>query len=471
MELQKKFLKDAEKISFDLEHRRKLNHNISVYKGKVEEGKKQFSDLDLARKRAANLKHKILYDLDKYLIEFEVNFEKNGGKVIWASTKKDAVKEILAILKNVKAKTVVKSKSMITEELELNEILERKKIEAIETDLGEFIVQLAGEKPYHILTPAMHKSKEDVAALYTKEFNLPEGSTPAQITGFTRDYLRKKFLEAEAGITGANFLLADVGAVCVTENEGNALMSMSFPRVHIVVAGIERLIPSINDLQLFWPLLATFGTGQKVTAYNSIIFGPRKDEDADGPSEMYVILIDNNRTEVLKQERVRRALSCIRCGACLNACPVYKNIGGYTYGSVYTGPIGSVITPHMEDMGEYKHLSYASSLCGSCTDVCPVNIPLHELLLVNRKESVEEGYATTGERFLMSNMRKVLLSRKMMNMSGGMKNMVFKYFFKSTWGPRRELPILESKTFNKLWKEKQEKLKKEAAKELAEDNS
>jgi L-lactate dehydrogenase complex protein LldF len=456
MELQKKFLKDAEKVSFDLDHRRKIKYNISKYDAKVVEGKKQFSDWELARKRAANLKHKMHNDLDRYLIEFEVNFEKNGGKIIWAPTQKDAVKEILAILKKAKATSVVKSKSMISEELQINEILEKKKIESIETDLGEFIVQLAGEKPYHILTPAMHKSKEDVAELYHKKFGMPADSTPAQIAGYTRRYLRSKFIEAGVGITGANFLLADVGAVCLTENEGNGLMSMSFPKIHIVLAGIEKLIPSINDLQLFWPLLATSGTGQKVTAYNSIIFGPKKDEEADGPDEMYVILLDNSRTEVLKQERVRRALSCIRCGACLNACPIYKNIGGYTYDSVYPGPIGSVITPHLENMHDYKHLSFASSLCGSCTDVCPMHIPLHELLLVNRSQSVEEGYSKRSERFVMHYMRRVLLSRKTMNMSGTMKNMLFRNFFSSAWGPRRELPNLETKTFNKLWREKME---------------
>jgi L-lactate dehydrogenase complex protein LldF len=461
MELQKKFLKDAEKVAFDLEHRRKLNSTISKYDIQVQKGRLQFSDLELARKRAANLKHKILNDLDKYLIEFEVNFQKNGGKVIWAPTHKEAVKEILTILKNVKATSVVKSKSITTEELEINEILEKKKIEAIETDLGEFIVQLAGEKPYHILTPAMHKSKEDVAALFHKKFGTPEDSTPAQIAGFTRKHLREKFREAQAGITGANFLLADVGAICLTENEGNGLMSMSFPKVHIVVAGIEKLIPSINDLQMFWPLLATAGTGQKVTAYNSIVFGPKKEDEIDGPDEMYVILLDNGRTNVLKQERVRRALSCIRCGACLNACPIYKNIGGYTYSSVYTGPIGAVITPYLENMRDYKHLSFASTLCGNCTDVCPVHIPLHELLLVNRKESVEEGLSTGGERFVMRNVKKTLLSRNRMNMSGGFKNFLFKYFFSSAWGPRRELPKLEAKTFNKMWKEQQEAKEKQ----------
>jgi L-lactate dehydrogenase complex protein LldF len=306
----------------------------------------------------------------------------------------------------------------------------------------------------------MHKSKEDVAALYNQKFGMSPGSTPAEITAFTRDYLRKKFHEADIGITGANFLLADVGGVCITENEGNGLMSMSFPKVHIVIAGIERLLPSINDLQLFWPLLATHGTGQKVTVYNSIVFGPKKDGEADGPEEMYVILLDNKRTEVIAHERMRRAMSCIRCGACLNACPVYKNIGGYTYNSVYTGPIGSVITPYLDDFRNFKHLSFASSLCGSCTDVCPVKIPLHELLLVNREESVSAGFTTGGERFMMKNLKRVLLKRNMMNMGGGMKNIFFRNFFKSAWGPRRELPKLESKTFNKLWREQQEKSKK-----------
>ena len=241
------------------------------------------------------------------------------------------------------------------------------------------------------------------------------------------------------------------------------MMSFSFPKVHIVIAGIEKLLPSINDLQLFWPLLGTHGTGQKVTVYNSIIFGPRKDGEADGPDEMFVILLDNRRTEVIKHPRIRRAMSCIRCGACLNACPVYKNIGGYTYGSTYTGPIGSIITPYLENMEDYKHLSYASSLCGNCTEVCPVKIPLHELLLVNRKESVDMGLTTGSERFVMKNMRKVLLKRNRMNMGGGMKNFLFRYFFSSAWGPRRDLPGLEAKTFNKLWKEQQEKGRRTSA--------
>lgn len=461
MEMQKVFLKNAEKVAFDLEHRRKIRHNISRYDAAVPRGKQQFEDLENARCRAANIKHKVLNDLDHYLIEFEKNFERNGGRVIWAPGWKEATREILSILKKHKAKLVVKTKSVISEELEINDFLEKKKIEPLETDLGEYIVQIAGEKPYHILTPAMHKSKEDVSKLFHEKFGLDENASPEEITRFVRKHLREKFLEADAGITGANFLIADTGSVCLTENEGNGLMSVSFPKVHIVVTGIEKVIPSLADLHLFWPLLATMGTGQKVTAYNSILSGPAREGEADGPSEMYVILLDNRRTEVMKHERQRRAMSCIRCGACLNACPVYKNIGGYTYESTYTGPIGSVITPFMENMRDYKHLSFASSLCGKCTEVCPVKIPLHELLLLNRYESVKMGLAPGSEKFVMKQFRRTLLKRGRMNMgSGALKNLLIRTFFGKAWGPRREFPRLEAKTFNKMWKDLQTAQKK-----------
>ncbi len=461
MELQKQFHKEAERVAFDLEHRKRIKNNISKYDQAVVKGKLQFRDLENARCRAANVKHKVLNDLDHYLIEFEKNFEKNGGKVIWAPTKKDAVREILSIMKDHQLKLVVKSKSMISEELDLNEVLEKKKIEPVETDLGEYIVQVAGEKPYHILTPAMHKSKEDVASLFHEKLGTEEDMTPEQITLYVRHLLREKFKAADAGITGANFLIADTGSICLTENEGNAMMSFSFPKIHIVIAGIERILPSLSDLQLFWPLLSTLGTGQRVTAYNSIVSGPKKEGELDGPEKMFVILIDNRRTEVLKQPRQRRALSCIRCGACLNACPVYRNIGGYTYNTTYTGPIGSVITPFMQDMEDYMHLSFASSLCGKCTEVCPVKIPLHELLLLNRNEAVKSGYTTSGERFAMKNMKKVLLRRKRMNMGGGMKNWLAGMFFSKAWGPRRDFPHLESRTFNKQYRSGQSRKKRD----------
>ncbi len=455
LDIAKKFSSDAEAVAFDTVHRKKINFNIGKYDIAVEQGKRQFEKLELARRRAAVIKHKSIEDLDKQLSIFETNFERNGGKVIWAQTAEEAISEILKVLGKYEIKMVVKSKSMITEEIELNAGLEKAGIEAVETDLGEYIVQLAGEKPYHIVTPAMHKSKEDVAALFHEKFDTPKESTPEEITQFVREKLRIKFMEAGAGFNGANFLVADIGAVALSENEGNGMMSFSFPKVHVVVAGIEKVIPSYRDLELFWPLLASHGTGQKVTVYNSLVSGPRQTGEIDGPTEMYVVLVDNGRTELLKDNKVRRALSCIRCGACLNVCPVYKNIGGYTYNSTYSGPIGAVITPHLLGMKEYKHLSFASSLCGKCTEVCPVKINLHELLLYNRHLSVVAGYATGTERKLQRLAKKGLSHRWMMDFGGGkLKNMAMKMTMKKAWGTRRTLPEFAAKNFKQLWEER-----------------
>ncbi len=454
-EIYQKFIKESAKKAFDLEHRFKINFNIGKYNEAVHKGKEQFKDIELARKRAAALKHRIVNNLEKYLIEFAANFEKNGGKIIWAQDAKEATREILTLMHKKDAKHVVKSKSMITEEIELNEVLEQNEIETIETDLGEYIVQIAGEKPYHIVTPAMHKSKDDIAELFHEKFDTPRESTPEELTAYVRDKLREKFINADVGITGANFLIADIGAVCLTENEGNGLMSMSFPKIHIAVVGIEKIIPSITDLDLFWPLLASYGTGQKITVYNSIFTGPKKEEEIDGPEEMYLVLLENNRSEILKHEKQRNALTCIRCGACLNACPVYKNIGGHTYNTTYSGPIGSVISPHLKGMEDYKHLSFASSLCGACTEVCPVKIPLHEMLLDNRNEAVKLGYSKASEKISISSMNTFLSKRKRMDMfNSKLKNIGIQLIFKNAWGSRRELPKFANKSFRDMWMER-----------------
>ena len=448
------FLKKAEKIAFDKEHRAKIKFNIGRYDVAVKKGKTIFRNLDDARNRAGYVKYKAVNELEKYLIQFETNFVNNGGKIIWAKTEAEAIKEIQKLLKERKVKSVVKSKSMITEELELNRALEKKKIEVTETDLGEFIVQQAGQKPYHIVTPAMHLSKEDIAELYHKKFDTPENLNPTELTNYTRELLREKFVSADVGISGVNFLIADMGAIAVTENEGNGLMSMSFPKLHIAIAGIEKVLPRLEDLDLFWPLLSTHGTGQQLTAYKSIISGPRKAGEKDGPEEMVLILLDNGRTNLLSKERQRQALSCIKCGACLNVCPVYKNIGGHTYNTTYSGPIGAVITPHLKDFATYKHLSFASSLCGACTEVCPVKIPLHDLLLRNRKDTVEKKYTTASERILVKGWEKVMLKPKLMDVVGGKtKNMFASFFFKKAWGPSRELPKFADKSFHKKWLE------------------
>ncbi len=438
----------------DLEHRRKINFNIGKYNAVVPKGKEQFADTHLARERAKNVKWRAIETLDQQLEEFELNFTKRGGKVIWAEDAAQAVAEVIKVCREKNCRTLVKSKSMVTEEIHLNKALEQNGIESVETDLGEYIQQLDNEPPYHIVTPAMHKSKEDVARLFNQELGTPINYTPEQLTLKAREVLREKYVQAEVGVTGANFIISDIGGIAVTENEGNARLSCAFPKTHIVIVGIEKMIPSITDLGLFWPLLATFGTGQRITVYNTIVTGPRQENEVDGPEEMYVILLDNGRTNILQNPKQRESLYCIRCGACLNACPIYKNIGGHAYGVTYSGPIGSVITPHLQGMNDFKHLSYASSLCGNCTEVCAVKINLHELLLENRHESVEGGLTSFTERMAWKLWRLASLKRGMMNLgSGNFKNKVVNGMFKG-WKEKRSDLNFSPKTFNQMWKER-----------------
>ena len=443
--------KSADKAG-DLSHRKKINFNIGRYNDAVPKGKSQFEQLNLARERAKNTKWRAIETLDQQLEEFEMQFSKRGGKVIWAENSEQAIAEILKICEQKNCKTLVKSKSMVTEEIHLNDALSKHGIDSIETDLGEYIQQLDGEAPYHIVTPAMHKSKEDVARLFTEKLGTPPNLDPGELTLVARHILRKKYVEAEVGVTGANFIISDIGAVAVTENEGNARLSASFPKTHIVVVGIEKVIPSINDLALFWPLLSTFGTGQQMTVYNTLFCGPRQPNETDGPEEMIVILLDNGRTNILQNPKQRESLYCIRCGACLNACPVYKNIGGHSYGATYSGPIGSVITPHLQGMGEFKHLSHASSLCGNCTEVCAVKINLHELLLDNRAEAVDEGLTTFPERMAWKAWKLSALNRRLMNFgNGNLKNKMVNSIFKS-WTRNRSDLNFSAQTFNQQWK-------------------
>lgn len=435
------------------DHRRKINFNIGKYNAAVPNGKSQFLDLNLAREKAKNLKWKAIETLDKQLETFEAKMTKRGAKVIWAEDAQQALDAIGKICDEQSCQSIVKSKSMVTEEIKLNEFLAHKGIESVETDLGEYIQQLDGEPPYHIVTPAMHKSKEDVAKLFARKLHTDPKATPEELTLIAREILREKYVNAEIGITGANFMIADIGGIAITENEGNARLSCAFPKTHIVVVGIEKIIPSVTDLKIFWPLLSTFGTGQKLTVYNSIITGPRQPYENDGPENMIVILLDNGRTNLLANEKLRESMYCIRCGACLNACPVYKNIGGHSYGTTYSGPIGAVITPHLKNMKEWKHLSYASSLCGNCTEVCAVKINLHELLLENRHESIDEGLGKFPEKMAWKMWKQAMLRRKWMNMANGnMKNKVVNSLIKG-WKKHRGEMHFPKKSFNEMWKE------------------
>jgi L-lactate dehydrogenase complex protein LldF len=448
------FLRTSDTKAFDLDHRRIINYNIGKYHVAVNRGLSKLANLENSKRKAHTIKWKVMENLDKLLPEFESNFQRKGGKVIWANDIEEAQNEILQIINKAGAKTVIKSKSMATEEIHLNEFLEKNHIEALESDLGEYIVQLLGQKPYHIVTPAMHLSKEDIAKLFNEKFGTAIDSTPEQLTMKARELLREKYTSYDIGITGGNFLIADSGSIALTENEGNARLTTTFPKIHIAIVGIEKVIPTLNDLDLFWPILSSHGTGQNLTVYNTILGGPRQGNESDGPEEMYVILLDNGRSKLLAQKEQRQALYCIRCGACLNACPVYKNIGGHTYETTYSGPIGSIITPHMSGMKEFKHLSYASSLCGKCTEVCPVKIEIHKMLLLNRRDSVQQGLSPFSENMGWKGWKTGMLKRKTMDMFGGkFKNLMLRTFFKKSWGKHRELPKVAEKSFSKQWKE------------------
>ena len=448
------FLKDSADKAFDQKHRATIKFNMQRYDAAVAAGRLRYANIDEAKERAAWFKREALRNWEESLLKFERNIQANGAEVLWATTAKEATELVQQVLKDEEAKLLVKSKSMTTEEVDFNEAAEAIGVESVETDLGEFIVQVAGEKPYHIVTPAMHKSRFDIADLFHEKFGTSEDATPEELTLYVRDLLREKFIDAEVGVTGANFLVADIGGVAVTENEGNALMSTALPRVHIVLAGIEKVIPNMEALGTLWPILSAHGTGQQVTVYNSIFTGPKKQNEVDGPERMVVILMDNGRTNLHKSEAQKEALSCIRCGACLNACPVYKVVGGYTYDATYSGPIGSVITPFFKGFKGYGHLSYACSLCGKCKEVCPVKIDLPELLLENRKEKVEKHPDST-ERLMMKGVSFVLGSRRWMDfLPSGIKNSAMNYGAAKVWGPRKELPQIAKASFSSQMKKK-----------------
>lgn len=379
------FLQQSTVKAGDDGHRRKLLRTIAMYQDVVAAQKvRQFVDWDDARTHAGRVKRFVLENLPDLLETFEQRLSERGGKILWAVDALEAQKHLIAIARKHHVRSIVKGKSATTEEVNCEALFKSLNVEMCETDLGEFIVQLAGEKPSHIITPCMHKSKEEVSELFHRKLNVPLTDSIEELALAARAHLREKYLSADLGITGANFLIADEGAVVVVENEGNARLTMACPPVQVVIAGIEKVLPRLADLDLFLPLLAASGTGQQLTAYASIVRGPKQEAEADGPHALYVILLDNGRTRLFGEDLVRDSLCCIRCGACLNACPVYKTVGGHAYHTTYQGPIGAVITPHMRGMRDWKHLSFASTLCGACTEVCPVKIPLHEMLLMNR---------------------------------------------------------------------------------------
>jgi L-lactate dehydrogenase complex protein LldF len=384
------FKSAASVMAKDLRHRKIIRTALGNYEIVRDKRKASFQDWQGARQLAAETKWEAVNHLDQYLEEFVAKIEARGTKVHWASNAAQAREIVLQIVADKKAKSVIKSKAMTSEEIHLNDALEEVGLRVVESDLGELIVQLRKEAPYHIVFPSMHLTRDEINVLFQHELGSADTNDPEELTMIARRALRSKYLTADIGITGANFAIAETGMISITENEGNARLTAALPKTMISLIGIEKILPKLADLALFLPMLATMGTGQALTCYNTMYGGPRQPGETDGPEEWHVVLLDNHRTELLADAEQRDALSCIRCGACLNVCPIFRNVGGHTYGTTYSGPIGSVITPHLRGLQDWKHLSSASSLCGACTETCPVKIDLHHHLLQNRRNAAKE---------------------------------------------------------------------------------
>ena len=349
------------------------------------------------RGRAHEARMRVVDDLDTHVRRFRDAVELRGGKTFVAATADDANAYIVDVCRNANAKLAAKSKSMATEEIGLNDALEAAGVRPVETDLGEYILQLAGEHPVHILAPAIEKTKEQVADLLTRVDGQPVQPELEELTRAARRQLRETFHAADVGITGANFGVCDTGSIVLVTNEGNGRLVSTLPRVHIALMGMERLVASLADLAVLLRLLARSATGQRLSTYTTLITGPRREGEDDGPDELHVVILDNGRSKLVGG-RYREMLACIRCGACLNVCPVYRKTGGAAYGPVYSGPMGAVLVPLLAGLERGADLPHASSLCGACTEACPVKIPLHELLLELRRDLVEEGVAPFRER-------------------------------------------------------------------------
>ncbi len=458
------FLRDAAEKSADLAHREIIRRGMESYDTAHLKGRARIKDWEAAREKCQQIKRQAINHLDRYLVQFEQQVIARGGHVFWAEDSEQACSYVKNLATQRGVKTVVKSKSMVTEEIHLGPVLEKAGIKVWETDFGEFIVQLRGEAPYHIVTPCMHLKRDQIANLFREKLDKNiESDDPAYLMTVARRILRQAFFSAEMGISGANFLVADAGVVAINTNEGNGRLCTSIPRIHVVVTGIEKVLPRLEDLAVFWPVLATSGTGQGITTYSTLIGGPRRPGEADGPEEFHVVLVDNGRSRLLANPEQREVLHCIRCGACLNICPVFRHIGGHTYGTTYPGPIGSVLTPHLAGLAEFKHLSYASSLCGACSSVCPVKINLHHHLLQNRRDATEAGATKSSERFVFSMWRRAMLHPRIYAFGGWSMRKGLRLLYglglagsaldpMQVWNRHRSPVPLPSKSFRARWR-------------------
>lgn len=357
----------------------------------------ELPDVEAAREQAHEIRMKAVRNIDGYLRQFTASLEALGGHVKVCATADEACAYVVDVCRRHGAKLVAKSKSMASEEIGLNQALEAAGVRPVETDLGEYVLQLGNEHPVHIVAPAIEKTKEQVAELFSRVEGRPVPADLEELTQSARRQLRRVFLEADVGITGANFAVAETGSIVTVTNEGNGRLVASLPRVHIAITGIERLVPTLGELAPLLALLGRSGTGQRLTSYTHIVTGPRRPGETDGPDELHVVFLENGRRNLMGT-KYEEMLACIRCGACLNVCPVYRKTGGEAYGPVYSGPMGAVLVPLLVGLPNAPALPHASSLCGACTEACPVKIPLHELLVELRRDLCEQGIASRRER-------------------------------------------------------------------------
>src|SRR5216117_1968938 len=427
-----------------------------------------FPQGEAPRDRARAIKEATLQRLDAHLETLVANIERLGGHVHFATTAEEAREIVLDIARRTGARIAVKSKSMATEEIHLNEALEAAGITPVETDLGEYIIQLAHERPSHIIAPAIHKTKGQIADLFTKELGRTVAADPEALTKLARGELRAKFLEADLGITGANFAVADTGTVVLVTNEGNGRMVTSLPRVHVAVMGVEKVVPSLTDLMVFLAILAKSATGQKLSVYTTLVQGPRRAGELEGPEEFHLVLLDNGRIAQLAGP-LREALYCLRCGACLNVCPVYRQIGGHAYGHTYPGPIGILLTAMLNGPASVKELAHASSLCGACAEACPVRIDIPRMLIELRREVDEQKIAPWTERVLFEAFARLLARPALYRLVARIARLLQRPFVRDgtlrrlplvfgDWTRTRDLPAVAPRTFQERWRD----LEKEA---------
>jgi L-lactate dehydrogenase complex protein LldF len=456
----KEFHRQSRVLTRDLRHRGLIQKALGGYYQKRDEQKSKFASWAEARTAAASIKYEAVNHLDKYLVEFADRLEQNGAKVFWASDGQEAAEYITRVAREGGVKRIIKSKTMTGEEIHLSQALEQGGFHVVESDLGEFIVQLREEAPYHIVFPAMHLTRDEISRTFEEKLGSAPSDSPEELTMIARGVMREKYCEADMGISGANFAVAETGMISITENEGNARLSIGLPRIHVAIVGLEKIVPRLEDLALLLPMLATAGAGQQITGYNTLVGGPRGPGECDGPEEMHVVLLDNRRTQLLADPEQRDALHCIRCGACLNVCPIFKNVGGHTYGTTYQGPIGSVITPHLRGLQNWKHLSGASSLCGACSETCPVKIDLHHHLLQNRRNAMRgqprwwEKWLWRGFGFLMTKPALYHLAAPLNRLGG----LIYPKIEGSAidplraWTASRAFPKVPKKSFREYWK-------------------